>query len=95
MRLQTLVPAILFAQSTLAFNCCMQIRSKSGINKASNIYSSADNKLWEPSPAIDCTLVIYKDGNSCATWKSKIAVGCDLFKPVGFIGAVDGKECQI
>ncbi|KAE9979216.1 hypothetical protein BLS_010032 [Venturia inaequalis] len=84
MRLQTVLPAILFAH-----------KSKFGINKASGIVASGSDQGWTPVSFIDCSIAIYKHGTSCATWTTKIILGYDLFQPLDYIKAVDGKECQV
>ncbi|RDI84367.1 hypothetical protein Vi05172_g5606 [Venturia inaequalis] len=95
MYLQTLLPAILFAQSTLAYACCVQSRSKQGtpIKKASSILFSGPNQPWHPDPNTECEVTVYKTGTSCATWNGQVAYGCGVFQPIASIGSVDAKEC--
>ncbi|KAE9977232.1 hypothetical protein EG327_007788 [Venturia inaequalis] len=84
MRLQILVPAILFT------------RSKVGVNKASNILTSEGLLIEEYSPApsfVYYNIAAIKAGKSCADWKFQIVRGCNLYLPYNYLGPVDGKEC--
>ncbi|KAE9982566.1 hypothetical protein EG327_005814 [Venturia inaequalis] len=94
MHLQTLLPAILFAQSSFGFYCCYQIQSKFEWNRVNKFVSSEDNVPWYPRPGSNCKIAIQKTGGSCATWTWQIIQNsCTDFNPIKHIGPVDAKQC--
>ncbi|KAE9962817.1 hypothetical protein EG328_012012 [Venturia inaequalis] len=102
MRLQALVPAILFAQSTLAlYYCCFQIRSKKlwtkvsrqdtpGCSKTGRLLTKSSGSLRAETIGY---VLIYKDGTSCASWHTQLITGCADFQPLSHVGVVAATEC--
>ncbi|RDI84943.1 hypothetical protein Vi05172_g4939 [Venturia inaequalis] len=84
--------AILLAQSSFAYNCCYEIRAKSGRGVA-EIIGSGDEKtqVWTPRP--DCEVVIDKSGGSCGTWKRIFQGECLYYAPISHVGVTGAKAC--
>ncbi|KAE9990744.1 hypothetical protein EG327_001036 [Venturia inaequalis] len=98
MRLQTLLPATLFAQSTFAiYYCCFEIQSANPIwNKVSKIFDNIDDEVWYPRVDSDCNIEITKrKATSCAGWKGKVLDNtCREFGALKTLGPVIAKECE-
>ncbi|KAE9983528.1 hypothetical protein EG328_009868 [Venturia inaequalis] len=102
MQLQTslLLPAILFAQSSLAYFCCYVIVTNGANTWKSTMIDSgwiADAKgntdYWTPTP--DCKIEITKKGTGCANWSSRIVdTTCKSLQPVGHMGVAPEWRCR-
>ncbi|KAE9970103.1 hypothetical protein EG328_006487 [Venturia inaequalis] len=87
------LPAILFAQSSFAYNCCFEMEL-TGRHTIAQIIGSGDGNIEFWQPKTDCVIYIEKRGGSCATWKQHIVPGyCQALAPWGHIGVTDAKKC--
>ncbi|KAE9964671.1 hypothetical protein EG328_010279 [Venturia inaequalis] len=102
MQFQTslLLPALLFAQSSLAYYCCFEITNNGGNNRISTLVDSGiivDDKgnidNWYPKP--DCKIEITKKGTGCGNWAWRIADSrCKSLVPIFSLGVAEYSHCS-
>ncbi|RDI82934.1 hypothetical protein Vi05172_g7214 [Venturia inaequalis] len=95
MQFQTLLPAILFAQSTFAYTCCFEIR---GTGNYALFHSNMPNggiQVWRPWGSNECEMMVNKSGATCKDWKYSIAQNsCNHLKPFKHIGTTGEATCK-
>ncbi|TID26686.1 WD repeat-containing protein 5 [Venturia nashicola] len=94
MHFQTLLPAILFAQSSFAYFCCYQWKDENAFTSF-HTYFSADGHggkdTWNPFNG--CTITINKQGNGCGQWTKTTTKACNADSPYVHIGVAPNSAC--
>ncbi|KAE9973409.1 hypothetical protein Vi05172_g8844 [Venturia inaequalis] len=94
MQFQTLLPAILFAQSSFAYTCCFEYVGKGDFAYAEYL-GSGGLQVWRPTGSPTCEIMINKSGKSCADWKHSIAQNsCASSRPYRHIGVTEAGMCS-
>ncbi|KAE9972371.1 hypothetical protein EG328_005063 [Venturia inaequalis] len=93
MHLQTLLPAILFAQSSFAYYCCFEIGNLGSDKHYNKVMLSGGVESWYPQT--NCGVAVVKNGDGCAAWTSRIFFGsCIGLVPIGKRGVVPWDRCR-
>ncbi|RDI85314.1 hypothetical protein Vi05172_g4690 [Venturia inaequalis] len=92
MHLLTLLPALLFAQSSFAYYCCFEVTSKVSSRKFASFFESGFTEPWFPEP--DCELKVIKTGyTKCSQWRSTVKGLCRGLAPIATHGVVTADHC--
>ncbi|RDI81143.1 hypothetical protein Vi05172_g9023 [Venturia inaequalis] len=87
-----LLPAILFAQSSVAYNCCFQVGVKGARGGYHKIFGSGPTENWVL--ASDCTVAVFKPGNDCSRWYARATAGTSCSGLGNWEGkSVPGNSC--
>ncbi|TID22849.1 hypothetical protein E6O75_ATG02023 [Venturia nashicola] len=89
MQLQTLLPVILFAQSSFAYFCCVELK---GLSYYSAYLSNDDKYTWNPYP--QCEVKILRKGPNCGTWDLRATASCAAVAPITHVGVTESFHCQ-
>ncbi|KAE9971331.1 hypothetical protein EG327_009924 [Venturia inaequalis] len=89
MQFQTLLPAILFAQSSFAYQCCFEFVGVQGNYYYAEFLQSGGLQVWRPyginHPG--CEIMINKSGINCGAWRWSMAQNtCPGDRPFQHIG---------
>ncbi|KAE9975271.1 hypothetical protein EG327_008504 [Venturia inaequalis] len=96
MKFQTLLPAILFAQSSFAYECCFEIVGAHGFFSSAESLKSGGLQVWRPfgDTTPPCEIMIAKTGASCKEWKYSMAQKtCSEAKPLIHVGVTTKQKC--
>ncbi|TID22741.1 hypothetical protein E2P81_ATG01871 [Venturia nashicola] len=94
MRFQTLLPAILFAQSSYAYTCCFVFLADNASNSNSKTMTSGSYEYW--NPALGCEILVYKHGPTCKQWTfTQVKDTCKnpAIGRIAYIGIADPTNC--
>ncbi|KAE9976475.1 hypothetical protein EG328_002591 [Venturia inaequalis] len=97
MKFQTLLPAVLFAQSSFAYECCFEITGAQGFFSSAETLKSGGLQVWRPFGDIQppCEIMIAKVGATCKDWKYSMAQKtCADAKPLIHVGVTSKSKCQ-
>ncbi|TLD25752.1 WD repeat-containing protein 5 [Venturia nashicola] len=91
MQFQTLLPAILFAQSSFAYFCCFEYWDSVHAFQYHRYFGGNAVVPWTPFEG--CTVTVNTYGSDCSKWTHIVTPGCRADTPRLHIGVAPNNKC--